>query len=176
MDIKNIKVTATYEENDALKKLDALMEQYNMAKRVAETQKEELAPLILAMGDKKFELIKEQIQVIKKYAEQIVKITKHDFTLRAEGKTYNYNTANLYCYFNGGMDSIFDFTLNGYTYTADMKPDNWYSEKGIITCWNEEKIYEQLINSCEKILENEIRRVTLKTNGLRKNYENMKND
>lgn len=66
MEIRNIKVTATYEEGEP-SKFDALWKEYEIAKKIADTTKEVVCPLIEAAGEKKLEMIYEQLEPITKY-------------------------------------------------------------------------------------------------------------
>ena len=183
--IGNIKVTATYEVDNSFSKFDALLEQYNAAKAIADKTKSAKQPLINAMGKKKLELIKIQLLNIVDQVWQLAKIVDGLCTVKA---CVNYcnkereicysdfaNRANYYqVEISVGRDGSYRIKLNGRNIDNE-KPDNWFKEDGIVTLWNELELYPLLQKECEDKIKYQIDLMNKRTREINSTYENMIN-
>ena len=148
-----IKVTVAY-ENPTTSKFDALMAEYDAAKRYADETVAYYKPLADIAEDAKFDAIMEQLETIKQYAKRI-----GDITGRPEVDIY----AEVCGYMRGDSCSTVYFQV---TYApARTQPfvvscDNMPFVKGkfcsgrhnMVGKWEEWKIYEQLEkDACDKL-------------------------
>lgn len=79
--MKEIKVTVSYEQPNT-SKFDALMAEYEAAKKYADATEAYYKPLADAAEEAKFNAIMEQLETIKGYAMQISNITGKDVYIR----------------------------------------------------------------------------------------------
>ena len=170
--IRNIKVSAHYEVDTAPSKFDALLAQYEAAKAIADETANTKQPLIDAMGEKKLELIKQQLDVIVDRLNAISYRKEAVIEIGAsviyEGREY---AVTIHTHWIWDKPKIY---LNGYTY--GYKPDWWFKEDGIVTLWNSLGLYEKLEQRCEKMLEEMIATQNKKTKCINTNYDNMINN
>ena len=170
--IRNIKVTAHYEVDTAPSKFDALLAQYEAAKAIADETASTKQPLIDAMGEKKLELIKQQLNVIvdrlnaisyRREAVIAVEVSvvykQHKYKVKIETH-WIWDEPTIY--------------LDGYT--DAYKPNWWFKEDGIVTLWNYLRLYEQLEQKCENMLEDMIATQNEKAERINTNYNNMINN
>lgn len=168
--IKNIKVTAEYEVDTKPSKFDALLAQYEIAKTIADEIEDSKQPLINAMGQKKLELIYEQldtivqrVNIISKYKDEVVAVKAWDWSKTADRKDIMIKS-----HWNWEKPEIY---LCGYT----TPKDSWFKVEGIVTLWNDLGLYRKLEEECEKMLEKMIQNQNNKTNRINTNYDNMMN-
>lgn len=170
MEITNIKVTASYEYDNSHSKFDALLTQYNIAKKIADETKAIKQPLINAMGEKKLELIMEQLETIKKYASTLSMLQNDAcVAVRAIGK------GGAHCVkitHSNKWGDKFTIYLDGY----ENPIPSWFEEHGIVTRWNELNLYESLKQDCERQLERLIQRANSSTDKINNLYNTMIND
>lgn len=169
--IKNIKVSAHYEIDSTSSKFDALLEQYKIAKTIADGIKNEKQPLIDAMGEKKLELIYKQLDVlvqrlniISKCKDSVVSVSAWNWDFTSQKITiqitthYNWNEPEIYL-------------------CGNRKPqESWFKKDGIVTLWNKLKLYEQLEKKCNDKLVDMINQQNEKAQYINTNYNNMIND
>lgn len=176
MEIKNIKVTATYEEDEP-SKFDALWKEYEIAKKIANTTKETLHPLIEAAGEKKLEMIYEQLEPITKYV----------IDLANTHKKYKEELITVCTYANGGQrysatvkarlnDRTGEWDTDIYLDGSWQKQNSWFSENGIVTKWNQYGLYEKLKKECERRLQEAIEEIRKETNTIKNTFANMQNN
>jgi hypothetical protein len=154
INMSNIKVTVAYEK-PTTSKFDALMEEYEAAKKYADETVAYYKPLADAAEDAKFDAIMEQLETIKMYARRIAEIRECD-------KREVCITAGVHGYMRGDSCSSVYFEV-------EYRPDTC---KFVVACdhmpfvkgrfcegrhnfvgkWEEWKIYEQLEkNACDQL-------------------------
>jgi hypothetical protein len=165
--IRNIKVTAHYEVDTKPSKFDALFAEYQLAKAIADATESTKQPLIDAMGEKKWELIHQQLDVIVQRLDVIAQcqgqfaqvVARSDYEDRGYSVTIRrsnrHNSTTIY--------------IDGYQQPQPW----WFEEKGIVTLWNQLGLYEQLEEKCEILLIQMINAENSKTERINNNYNNM---
>lgn len=145
--MNKIKVTVTYEK-PTTSKFDALMAEYEAAKRCADETVAYYKPLADAAIDAKFDAIMEQLETIKEYAKRISEITNQSVCL----------SAGVHAYMRGDTCSSQYFSVEYITTTKDKFVIGWDNVPflkesicnrypKIINKWEEWRIYEQLAES-----------------------------
>ena len=168
--IKNIKVSAHYETDITPSKFDALFEQYEIAKTIADETESVKQPLIDAMGDKKLELIYKQLDVIVQRLNVISKCIGHVRTVSVyDWSTPKKITVKITTHHNWNKPEIY---LEGYS----SPQSSWFKENGIVTLWNKLGLYEKLEKECVRLLKEMINSENRKTSRINTNYNNMIND
>ena len=180
MEIKNIKVTATYEEDEP-SKFDALWKEYEIAKQIADTTEDTVRPLIEAAGEKKLELIYEQLEPIVHHVIDLANLHELDdlkkqsvcAVVYGDNAGKDRHSVEIHVSFNtktGEWDTIiyFDGDKN--------KRNHWFGENGIITNWNSLKLYEKIKEGCEKELIERIGYLKKKTERIKNTFANMQNN
>jgi hypothetical protein len=152
--MNEIKVTVAYEK-PTTSKFDALMAEYEAAKKYADETVAYYKPLADAAEDAKFDAIMEQLETIKMYAKRIAEITEGE---RGEVRI----TAGVHGYMRGDSCSsvYFEVTYRPGTDKFIVACDHTLFVKGkfcegrynIVGKWEEWKIYEQLEKSaCDQL-------------------------
>ena len=178
MEIKNIKVTATYEE-DELSKFDALWKEYEIARQIADVTKETLCPLIEAAGEKKLEMIYEQLEPITKYVISLAnthKMCKDESVTvcaYADRQCTERHSVTVSAKLN---DRIGEWDVKIYLDGDSKRHNEWFGENGIVTKWNQYGLYEKLKTECESRLQKAIDQIKKVTNSVRATFQNMQNN
>lgn len=140
--MNEIKVTVTYEK-PTTSKFDALMAEYEAAKKYADETVAYYKPLADAAEDAKFDAIMEQLETIKEYAKRISEINGDAVWLRAWMPHSSVTFEVVY-----RPQSGFEITWWGDTFCKrymHSRPYRYVEDKcNIIGNWDEWKIYEQL--------------------------------
>ena len=147
--MNEIKVTVTYEKPNT-NKFDALMAEYETAKRVADETVAYYKPLADVAEEAKFDAIMEQLETIKEYAKHISEIK---------------NDATWISYWAGArrFDVVYRPKQATYRYEITWGGDPFTKEKmqimrHIIVRWEELKVYEELEKEACKQLKKEIQK------------------
>ena len=151
--MNEIKVTVSYDK-PTTSKFDALMAEYEAAKKYADETVAHYKPLADAAEDAKFDAIMEQLETIKEYAKRIYEITGHSEVIISAG---------VHAYMRGdtGSSVYFQVTYRPKTnFPFDISCDHTRFVKGkfcegrynFVGKWEEWKIYEQLEkDACDKL-------------------------
>jgi hypothetical protein len=153
--MNEIKVTVTYEK-PTTSKFDALMAEYEAAKRCADETVAYYKPLADVAEEAKFDAIMEQLETIKEYAKRISKI-------RQNGDVYI--SAGVHAYMRGDSNSSVYFQVRYMPYhsyqkfiiSCDHMPfvkDSKFCNgtHNFIGKWEEWQIYEQLEkHACDQL-------------------------
>lgn len=143
--MNEIKVTVTYEK-PTTSKFDALMLEYEAAKKYADETVSYYKPLANAAEDAKFDAIIEQLEVIEEYAKRICAITDKSAVWI---KTSNF----MVCY---RTYHELEITWHGLDFTKENLHRNPHrfceSMYNIIGNWDEWHMYEMLEqNACQQL-------------------------
>ena len=140
--MNEIKVTVSYDK-PTTSKFDALMAEYEAAKKYADETVAYYKPLADAAEDAKFDAIMEQLEIIKEYAKHISNINGDAVWLRAGTPRSSVTFEVVY-----RPQSGFEITWWGDTFCKrymHSRPHRYIEDNfNIIGNWNEWKIYEQL--------------------------------
>lgn len=161
--MNEIKVTVTYDQPTTTK-FDALMAEYNAAKKVADETAAYYKPLADAAEEAKMLAILDQLETIKDYANQLsmfyknseLKIETHLSTYE-RGGSYSQGIWFTVCRGKYGDFSIkwgsIDFNIE----TLRSRPD-YFTDSGwnILGEWDKWKIYERLEKHAINLLQNKI--------------------
>ena len=151
--MNEIKVTVTYEK-PTTSKFDALIAEYEAAKKYADETVAYYKPLADAAEDAKFDAIMEQLETIKEYAKRIYEITGHSEVIISAG---------VHAYMRGDTCSsvYFQVTYRPKTnfpfiiacdHTPFVKGKFCEGRYNFVGKWEEWKIYEQLEkDACDKL-------------------------
>lgn len=140
--MNDIKVTVTY-DRPTTSKFDALMAEYEAAKKYADETVSYYKPLADVAEEAKFDAIMEQLETIKEYAKRISDINGEAVWLRA-GIPHSGVTFEVVYRPQSGFEIIWwgDTFCKRYMHS---RPHRYCEgEFNIIGNWNEWKIYEQL--------------------------------
>lgn len=167
--MNEIRVTAEY-INKPSNKFDALLAEFKAAKALAEATEAEKQPLIDAMGEAKLELIKKQLHEIVTKLFVIVHITGRGCEVKVE------KMVNWYSY-KASVSVNYGYTIKIYLggYDIDTHRESWFSEDGIVTKWNELKLYDMLLKECEKRMTSLIDEQNKKIERINNTFNNMQN-
>lgn len=149
--MNEIKVTVAYKK-PTTSKFDALMAEYEAAKKYADETVAYYKPLADAAEDAKFDAILEQLETIKEYAERIADISQTDtVTIR----TYCQGSLFKVTY---SLRSNFPFTIqwDGATFSKGQMhlQHGWFCQGkyNIIGKWDEWEVYKKLEdNACAQL-------------------------
>lgn len=167
--MNEIRVTAEY-INKPSNKFDALLAEFKAAKALAEATEAEKQPLIDAMGKAKLELIKKQLHEIVEKLFVIVHITGRDCEFKVE------KMVNWYSYkVSVSVDHRYTIKIYLGGYDIDTHREWWFSEDGIVTRWNELKLYDMLLKECEKRMTSLIYEQNKKIERINNTFNNMQN-
>ena len=140
--MNEIKVSVTYEK-PATTKFDALMAEYEAAKKMADETVSYYKPLADAAEDAKFDAIMEQLETVKDYANQISEIKGESVWLRAKNPKQAIYFVVIYRKTSG-----YEIEWSGIPFSKQTMHNhpNRFCEGAwnIIGMWDEWKIYEQL--------------------------------
>jgi hypothetical protein len=144
--MNEIKVTVTYEK-PTTSKFDALMAEYEAAKKYADETVAYYEPLADVAEDAKFDAILEQLETIKEYAKKIADINQID-------------TVTIHTYCQGSLFKVvysprsnFPFTIqwDGATFSKGQMHlhSEWFCQGkyNIVGKWDEWEVYKRLENS-----------------------------
>lgn len=144
--MNEIKVTVAYKMPKTTK-FDALMEEFEVAKKMADETVAYYQPLADVAEDAKFDAIAEQLETIKRYAQKIASITQED-------------NVKIYTYCNGCLFSVsykrnsnfpFEISWDGTNFTKDNmhRQHGWFCEGryNIVGKWDEWGVYQALENN-----------------------------
>ena len=153
--MNEIKVTVTYNKPET-SKFDALMAEYEAAKKYADETVAYYKPLADVAEKAKFDAIMEQLETIKEYAVRIQEIT---------GYSEVEISAGVHAYMRGDACSSVYFTVTyrpkAFIISCDHTPFINYRKfcdgrYNIVGKWEEWKIYEQLEEDAFRQLQNAI--------------------
>jgi hypothetical protein len=164
--MNEIKVSVTYEK-PTTSKFDALMAEYEAAKKYADETVAYYKPLADIAENAKFDAIMEQLETIKEYAKRIYKITKLSVSLSAGVHGYMRGDSNSSVYFTVEYDptnSKCDFIVSC-DYMPFVKGNFCSGRHNIVGKWEEWKIYEQLEKSAYDKLQGAINKEKLRAQG-----------
>ena len=151
--MNEIKVTVTYDQPNT-SKFDALMAEYEAAKKYADEIVAYYTPLADAAEEAKFDAIMEQLETIKEYAKRISEITGKSTWIQAflsaELRGYKYSEN-----YKGRFEVIyrvndgFEIMWKGDQFTKNRLKAGWYGAKydvadNIIGMWDEWQVYQKL--------------------------------
>lgn len=161
----NIKVTAMYDE-PTFGSIDSLMKRASALKALHEDAEDNYRPLINAVGEKKYELVKQKLYALaEKLAEFNEKFGK-DEGIRAIVRVREYTDTSVWIYRNCNND--YRIEIGGRD--IELFNKQWIEKDGIITRWGELKVYERL----EEALERRIReQISTYTNNIQKIKDNL---
>lgn len=147
--MNNIKVTVTY-ETPTTNKFDALMKEYEAAKKCADETVAYYKPLADVAEDAKFDAIMEQLQIIANYAKQICEI---DPEHRAVWINAYYDHKISVCY---RTNYPLEIQWDGANFTKDNLHRNpgWFTRESynILGKWDEWQLYQKLENeACRQL-------------------------
>ena len=154
--MNEIKVTVAYEMPKTTK-FDALMAEFEVAKKMADETVAYYQPLADVAEDAKFDAIAEQLETIKCYAQKIASITQED-------------NVRIYTYCNGCLFNVsykqnsnfpFEITWDNTRFTKENmhRHHGWFCEGNynIVGNWDEWGIYQKLENNACSQLTNAIK-------------------
>jgi hypothetical protein len=167
--MSEIKVTAEYISKPSTK-FAALLAEFKAAKALAEATEAEKQPLIDAMGEAKLELIKKQLHEIVQKLFVIVHITGRGCEVKVEKMVNWYN-------YKASVSVDHGYTIKIYLggYDIDTSREWWFSEDGIVTKWNELKLYDMLLKECEQRMTSLIDEQNKKIERINNTFNNMQN-
>lgn len=146
MNTNKIKVTAEY-ETPKTDKFYALLSEYGKVKKLSDETVSYYKPLADAAGEKKIELILDQLNTIIDYAEQIHNIDQN-FNYFYTGFNWGYGFRKFeFKYIN----NEWVITLDDHPFTKDKYLENRKSSsffEYLIAEWDRLRIYEQLEARC----------------------------
>ena len=152
--MNEIKVSVSYEK-PTTSKFDALMAEYEVAKKVAEETVSYYKPLADAAENAKFDAIMEQLETIKEYAVRISQITGKAVWITA------YISSSLTNYVSEKFSVIYrpNQTVNKWEIRSEHREFNknhiaYYTEYGhnFIGEWDKWKVYQKLEeNACNQL-------------------------
>ncbi len=141
--MNEIKVTVTYEK-PTTSKFDALMAEYEAAKKYADETVTYYKPLADAAEDAKFDAIMEQLETIKEYAKRISGITGRDTSLYAAVHAYmRHDTCSSDYFAVSYRSKQMDFTI-AFNHAPFVKGKFCSGRSNVVGKWEEWKMYEQL--------------------------------
>lgn len=170
--MNEIRVTAEY-INKPSTKFDALLAEFKAAKALAEATEAEKQPLIDAMGEAKLELIKKQLHEIAKKLFVIVQITGRGCKVEVEKMVnwYNYKAS-----VSVDQNYTIRIYLGGYDIDTSRRwCQGWFSEDGIVTKWNELKLYDMILKECEQRMTSLVDEQNKKIERINNTFNNMQN-
>jgi hypothetical protein len=170
--MNEIRVTAEYISKPS-NKFDALLAEFKAAKALAEATEAEKQPLIDAMGEAKLELIKKQLHEIAKKLFVIVHITGRGCEVKVEKMVNRYN-------YKASVSVDQNYTIRIYLGGYDIDTSRkwcqwWFSEDGIVTKWNELKLYDMILKECEQRMTSLIDEQNKKIERINNTFNNMQN-
>ncbi len=174
--MERIVVKAERIGDNGISKFDALVGEYEAAKRLADETVETKQPLIDAMGEKKLQMIDEQLDTIADCLRKICEIKGDCDVCKAEAYTYltpeGYGKVSVYVrrYRDGNVEK----RLNGWD--IKNRQQHWFTANGIVTKWNEYRLYEKLLTDCQNQLRLAIDEQKGRINQVNTILENMNND
>lgn len=150
--MNNIKVTVSYEKPTTTK-FDALMAEYETAKKMADETVSYYKPLADAAEDAKFDAIIEQLETIADYAKRICEIDPNHRAVWI--KAYVSSTAFIVCY---RKDYKLEIQWDGADFTKENlhKNPGWFfnGRYNIMGNWDEWEVYQKLEdNACRQLKE-----------------------
>jgi hypothetical protein len=148
--MNNIKVTVSYDKPTTTK-FDALMAEYEVAKKMADETVSYYKPLADAAEDAKFDAIMEQLETIADYAKRICEI---DINHKAVWiKAYVFSTTFSVCY---RKDYHLEIKWDGANFTKENlhQHPHWFcnGDYNIMGNWDKWEVYQKLEdNACYQL-------------------------
>lgn len=140
--MNEIKVTVTYEQ-PTTSKFDALMLEYEAAKKMADETVAYYKPLADVAEGAKFDAILEQLETIKEYAKRISEITGEPTYIQTWIASYRFDLS----YHPKEPRLQYEIKYGGTPFTKAQVPNHrnlFFDGCNIIGRWEELKAYEQL--------------------------------
>lgn len=174
--MERIVVKAERIGDSGISKFDALVKEYEAAKRLADETVETKQPLVDAIGEKKLEVISEQLDTIASCLQKIYEIKGNCGVYTADAHAYltpeGYGKVCVRVKYYG--DGCIQKTLNGWN--INNRQQQWFDINGIVTKWNEYRLYEKLLTDCQNQLRSAIDEQKRRMNKVNTILENMNND
>ena len=160
--MNEIKVTVTYDK-PTTSKFDALIAEYEAAKKYADETVAYYKPLADVAEEAKFDAIMEQLETIKEYAKRLSDITNESIWIKAR------NPKNaIYFEVVYRMSCGYDITWGNHPFDkSTMKHSRYHfcvEAWNVIGMWDEWKMYEQLENNAMQQLRGAINKQKRKAN------------
>lgn len=176
-----IKITAIRTE-EGTEKLKALIEEYKIAKRVANETINSVQPLIDAVGAEKLRLVKEQLEIIKSELAEIDFLTGNENGIIASNKLYgldrDYASINYISVYkdrvviHGKYSTSYDF----YQCSKDTNNSYLFGKYGLVTNWNKWEVFENLQKKCEEVVNSAITTLENKARAKEEYYQQLLNN
>lgn len=162
--------------DSGISKFDALIKEYEAAKRLADETVETKQPIVDAIGEKKLQMIDEQLDTIASCLQKICEIRGRCGVCTAEAYAYltpeGYGkvSARVRYYVGGDVEKRLD------GWDIDNRRQQWFDINGVVTKWNEYHLYEKLLTDCQSQLRSAIDEQKRRMNKVNTILENMNND
>ena len=175
--MNEIKVTVTYDKPNTTK-FDALMAEYEAAKKCADETVAYYKPLADVAEEAKFDAIMEQLETIKEYAKRISEIKGGT----AVWITANFTPHELGAYTSDNFEVVYRPTETTHRWVIQTKHGEfvrkyiqYYCENGrnFIGRWEELKVYQRLEESAYRKLREAINEQTRRANHETNRYHNI---
>ena len=178
--MNEIKVTVTYDK-PTTSKFDALMAEYEAAKKYADETVAYYKPLADAAEEAKFDAIMEQLETIKRYAKAISNLNGQSVWISVRipadvrgGSGCSSDDGKFSVIYRPNDNFPFEITWTGSQFTKDRLRKCWYGMcegyRNIIGMWNEWGVYERLekeaISQLNCLINNQKRRANAEKNRL----------
>ena len=170
-----IKITVEYEKPE-MSKLDALMEQYVIAEKIADTTIADIKPVIEECGRAKYKAICEQLELIGKKLRQFCLMGKRINTPYIEVWYEEYTRFKIkYDYEKDELRYLYNVgTFNdGASFMWEANYKHLTDTNGLVTKWNNYDIINKLNKDLERLIERSIESQLSRANGVKKHLENM---
>ena len=167
--MNEIKVTVTYNKPET-SKFDALMAEYEAAKRYADETVAYYKPLADVAENAKFDAIMEQLETIKEYAVRISEITNQAVWITAYISSGVCGSSNCdgekFSVVYRPNETLLRFEIRSAWQEFSRKQIKYYTEgaHNFIGNWDEWKVYEKLEAKALELLRKEITEQTRKAN------------
>ena len=191
--MNEIKVTVNYNK-PLTSRIDNLFAEYEAAHNLTEATKEELVPIIQAVGESKHRAILDQLEPIKEAVKKLHALRKQvygrgnlttdvgtrytlndyerDFVIRYSEWSFKSECSIYFCVTNYS-------TMNGFNFENIEHQYEWHyfgAKDGIITNWNKLNIIEGLQKSLERQIKDLIRVANDKRNTIQANFNALLSD
>ena len=150
-----IKVTVEY-KIPTTSKFDALMKEYEAAKKYADEMVVYYKPLADVAEEAKFNAVLEQLEVIKEYAKRINSITKNDSTFVSTW-VYNRRLDVIYC--PKSTQYKYEIKWGGEPFTIQRARKDrhlFFGKCGVITNWEKYEVYKGLEEEAFELIQDAI--------------------
>ena len=170
-----IKVTVEYTTSE-MSKIDALMEQYAIAEKIADTTIAEIKPVIEECGRAKYKAICEQLESVGKKLRQFCLMGKRVTTPYIEVWYEEYTRFKIkYNYEHDKLEYLFNVgTFNdGASFMWEANYKHLTDTNGLVTKWNNYDIINKLNKNLEHLIERSIESQLSHANSVKKHLESM---